>query len=67
MDKTTSVNLETDLLNEAMTISGMTTPQAVIYEALQEFVRTYNNRKKILNYKGKNIWEGNLDEMRLTR
>ena len=63
----TSINLETNLINEAMTISGMGTPQAVIYEALQEFVRTYNNRKKILNYRGKNIWEGNLDEMRLTR
>ena len=63
----TSFNLETKLINEAMTISGIATPQAVIYAALQEFVQTYNNRKKILNYKGKNIWEGNLDEMRLTR
>jgi len=63
----TSINLEANLINEAMTISGIATPQAVIYEALQEFVRTYNNRKKILTYKGKNIWEGNLDEMRLTR
>jgi len=63
----TSINLEANLINEAMTISGIPTPQAVIYEALQEFVRTYRNRKKILNYKGKNIWEGNLDEMRLTR
>jgi hypothetical protein len=66
-EKHTSVNLETFLINEAMTISGMDTPQAVIYEALQEFVRTYKNRKKILHYRGKNIWEGNLDEMRLTR
>ena len=62
-----NINLETKLINEAMTISGRTTPQAVIYEALQEFVRAYTNRKKILSYKGKNIWEGNLDEMRLTR
>ena len=63
----TSINLEANLINEAMTISGIPTPQAVIYEALQEFVRTYRNRKKILNYKGKNIWEGDLNEMRLTR
>ena len=63
----TSINLETNLINEAMTISGISTPQAVISEALQEFVRTYDNRKKILNYRGKNIWEGNLNEMRLTR
>ena len=62
-----SINLEPNLINEAMTISGILTPQAVIYEALQEFVRASNNRKKILDYKGKNIWEGNLDEMRLTR
>jgi hypothetical protein len=63
----TNINLEANLINEAMTISGMATPQAVIYEALQEFVRTYRNRKKILTYKGQNLWEGNLDEMRLTR
>ena len=44
----TGINLEANLINEAMTISGKTTPQAVISEALQEFVRTYNNRKKIL-------------------
>ena len=56
-----SINLETNLINEAMTISGIQTPQAVIYEALQEFMKKYNNRKKILDYKGKNIWEGNLD------
>ena len=62
-----SISLETNLINEAMTISGIPTPQAVICKALQEFVRTYNNRKKILDYRGKNIWEGNLDEMRLTR
>ena len=63
----TSIDLETDLINKAMAISGLNNPQDVIYTALQEFVRTYNNRKKMLNYKGKNIWEGNLDEMRLTR
>jgi len=50
-----------------MAISGKATPQAVVNEALQEFVRSFNNRKKILNYKGKNIWDGNLDEMRLMR
>ena len=30
----TSVNLEAKLINEAMAISGIDTPQAVIYEAL---------------------------------
>ena len=63
----TTINLEANLINEAMAISGKATPQAVVNEALQEFVRSFNNRKKILNYKGKNIWDGNLDEMRLMR
>ena len=29
----TSINLETNLINEAMAISGIATPQAVIYMA----------------------------------
>ena len=58
--------IEENLINEAMTISGLTTPVAVINIALQEFVQV-NNRRKILNYRGKNIWEGNLDEMRMLR
>jgi len=62
----TTVNLETNLIDKAMMISGLDTPQAVIYMALQQFLQT-NNRKKILHYKGKNIWEGNLNEMRLTK
>ena len=62
----TNIDIETNLLNEAMTISGLTTPVEVIIIALQEFVRR-NNRRKILSYRGKNIWEGNLDEMRMLR
>ena len=61
-----SLNIEKTLINEAMTVSGLTTPVEVINIALQEFVRR-NNRKKILNYRGKSIWEGNLDEMRMLR
>ena len=60
------VEIETNLINEAMTISGLNMPVAVINIALQEFVRG-NNRRKILTYRGKNIWEGNLDEMRMLR
>ena len=59
-----SINLDMNLVNEVMSISRVSTPQAAIYKALQEFIRI-NNCKKILNYQGKNIWEGDLNEMRL--
>ena len=59
----TTVELESKLIDEAMTISGQSTPNSVIVLALQEYIRM-NNRKKILRYRGKNIWEGSLDEMR---
>jgi hypothetical protein len=59
----TTVELENKLIDEAMTISGQNTPGSVIVMALQEYIRA-NNRKKILLYRGKNIWEGNLNEMR---
>jgi Arc/MetJ family transcription regulator len=63
---TASIDIETTLINEAMTISGSATPIETIHIALQEFVRR-NNRRRILNYRGKNVWEGNLDEMRMLR
>jgi Arc/MetJ family transcription regulator len=61
-----SIELDESLVNEAMTISGVNTKKAAIHIALQEFIKA-NHRKKILQYKGKNIWEGNLDEMRTMR
>ncbi len=34
--------------------------------ALKEYIKS-NKRKQILKYQGKNIWEGNLQEMRKDR
>ena len=62
----TSVNIDDTLLAEAMKISGMNTKAAVLNMALQEYLRK-NNLKKILKYRGKNIWEGDLNEMRKAR
>ena len=39
-------------------------PETLYHEGL---INRNNNCKRILDYKGSNIWEGNLDEMRLTR
>ncbi len=62
----TSIDLDNSLVMEAMKISGMHTKKAALEMALKEYVRK-NNLKKILEYKGKNIWEGNLEEMRAAR
>ena len=62
----TSVNLDDSLVAEAMKISGMNTKAAVLNLALKEYLRK-NNMKKILKYRGKNIWEGNIEEMRKAR
>ena len=62
----TNVDLDELLLAEAMKISGITTKKAVFELVLREYLRK-NNMKKILKYRGKNIWEGNLEEMRAAR
>jgi len=62
----TNVDLDDLLLTEAMKISGMTTKKAVLELVLKEYLRK-NNMKKILKYRGENIWEGNLEEIRATR
>ncbi|GHV72395.1 DUF2191 domain-containing protein [Spirochaetia bacterium] len=59
----TNVDLDETLVKTAMKISGINTKRAVLNMVLKEYVRK-NNLKNILKYRGKNIWEGNLDEMR---
>ncbi|MDR0874179.1 MAG: type II toxin-antitoxin system VapB family antitoxin [Prevotellaceae bacterium] len=62
----TTVELDNRLMDKAMVISKMTTYNAVLNTALQEYIRA-NHRKSMLNYRGKGIWEGNLNEMRELR
>jgi len=59
----TNVSVDVALLTEVMKISGVNTKAAVLNMVLKEYLRK-NNLKKILKYRGNNIWEGNLDEMR---
>jgi Arc/MetJ family transcription regulator len=62
------INIELDgkLVNEAMRISGITTKKALVNKALQQFIDS-NDVKELLKYQGSGIWEGNLEEMRITR
>jgi Arc/MetJ family transcription regulator len=61
-----SLELDEQLVNEAMAVSGKKTQRETVHAALHSFIRM-QNRKKILVYQRKGIWEGNLDEMRTTR
>ena len=62
----TNVRVDDSMLTEVMKISGITTKTAVLNMVLREYLRK-NNLKKILKYRGNDIWEGNLDEMRKPR
>ncbi len=62
----TYIDLDDTLLMDAMKISGINTKKAVLEMALKEYLRK-NNFKKMLDYRGKNIWEGSLEEMRAPR
>ena len=61
-----NAKIDDNLLAEAMKISGMETKAAVLNLALKEYLRK-NTIKKVLKYRGKNIWEGNTEEMRSAR
>jgi Arc/MetJ family transcription regulator len=62
----TNVDLDDTLVTQAMKISGITTKKAVLNMVLKEYIRK-NDFKRILKYKGSNVWEGNLEEMRTMR
>ncbi|GHU14945.1 DUF2191 domain-containing protein [Spirochaetia bacterium] len=62
----TNVDLDDTLVAQAMKISGINTKRAVLNMVLKEYIRK-NNLKRILKYKGSNIWDGNLEEMRTMR
>ncbi|GHU70944.1 DUF2191 domain-containing protein [Spirochaetia bacterium] len=62
----TNVDLDDTLVTQAMKISGINTKRAVLNMVLKEYIRK-NNLKRILKYKGSNVWEGNLEEMRTMR
>ncbi|GHT60170.1 DUF2191 domain-containing protein [Spirochaetia bacterium] len=62
----TNVDLDDTLVTQAMKISGINTKRAVLNMVLKEYIRK-NNLKRILKYKGSNVWDGNLEEMRTMR
>ena len=62
----TNIVLDTKLVDQALKLSGIKTKREVVQFALQELVQNYH-RQEIRQYRGKLNWEGDLNEMRLTK
>jgi Arc/MetJ family transcription regulator len=59
----TNIDINDDLIAEAMAITGLKTKQATIEEALRPLVRGHHRRNAISDMLGLG-WEGDLDAMR---
>lgn len=59
----TTLNLDDEALNGAMSLSEGKTKTEVINEALREYARRRELRE-LLRWRGKVEWEGDIDELR---
>jgi Arc/MetJ family transcription regulator len=62
----TNIDIDDDLLSEAMAASGLTTKRATVEEALRQLVLSHRRREALRSLAGIG-WEGDLDEMRLDK
>ncbi len=61
----TTIQINDDLLTKAMKLTNTKTKRETIEVALINIIKTLN-QKNLLRYRGKEIWEGNFDDMRST-
>jgi Arc/MetJ family transcription regulator len=59
----TNIEIDDELLAEAMKVSGAKTKRATVEEALKQFVNLAAQRQTLKELKGMG-WDGDLDEMR---
>jgi len=59
----TNIDIDDELLAEAMVVAGLSTKKATVEEALRRLVRQYRRREAIREMAGLG-WEGDLDAMR---
>jgi Arc/MetJ family transcription regulator len=59
----TNIEIDDDLIGKAMSLSGLTTKRETVEEALRLLVRL-KSQEAIRNYRGKLLWEGDLEAMR---
>ena len=62
----TNIELDDELLAEAMAATGLPTKKATVEEALRRMVRQYRQKNAISDMAGIG-WEGDLDSMRQGR
>lgn len=62
----TNIEIDDELLTQAMKAAGTTTKKATVEEALRQLVENHRGRQAIANLAGLG-WEGDLDEMRQGR
>ncbi len=63
MHKRTNIELDIDLIKEAMKLTKLKTIKDVVHHSLEEIIKM-SKRKRILKFKGMVNWEGDLDQMR---
>jgi len=59
----TNIELDDQLVKQALQISNLKTKKDVVHEALKQYVASLK-RKKLLSLRGKGTWEGDLEQMR---
>ena len=59
----TNIDIDDNLLREAMKFAGIKSKKNIVNHALEEYIKL-QKRQKMKSLFGKIKWEGNLDEMR---
>ena len=62
----TNIDLDEKLVSNGLKLSGLRTKKELVNTALREFVRR-KNQKKILELRGKILWQGDHEQMRQGR
>ncbi|MBD2701742.1 type II toxin-antitoxin system VapB family antitoxin [Spirosoma sp. BT702] len=62
----TNIDINDELLQEAMELSQAKTKKEVVERALENYIKMLN-RKQILEWPGKVHWEGDLEQMRMQK
>ena len=62
----TTIDIDGNLIQEAIKLTGITTKKATVAEALKQMY-SLKKQERIKDLRGKFKWEGNLDEMREDR
>ncbi len=61
-----TIRIDNSLIEQAMSLAGLSTKKATVEEALHQLIRLYK-QKQVRALRGKLKWEGNLSEMRMGR